>query len=62
MFVVSGEIGGEIGKDNIGPGAADGEETFVATLVEVEEAEAGGGVDLCVFAADLISGEGEVGD
>ena len=52
------EILSEVGEDDVGAGAADGEEGFIAGLFEIEPAFLSGGVDLGVLAGDLIGGQG----
>lgn len=54
-------FGGEVGEDEIGAGAFDGEDGFVACALVVEPAALRGGVDHGVFAGDLVGDDGEEG-
>src|ERR1700742_1032678 len=52
-----GDIHGEIGEDQIGPGPLDGAQRLAYGAVLVEGAGLGGELDHRVFAADLVGGE-----
>ena len=49
----------EVAEDHVGAGAADGEEKIVVRGAEIEPTFFGGGVQLGVFAGDLMRGDRE---
>ena len=53
-------VGGEVGDDHVGSGAADAGEHFHDDAALVDPAVLGGGFDHGVFAADVVGGDGQV--
>ena len=55
------EILGEVGEDDVSSGSANRKKGLISSPSQVSPAFLGGGVNLGVFARDLVSGKGKVG-